>query len=294
MVAVLNLGLISGVTTVVVPRFDMEKFLQLVQQYKISWAHLVPPIVLGLAKHPIVANYDISSLRSIVSAAAPLGKQLQEELCQKLKVNIRQGYGMTELSPVTHIVPIDAMRLGSVGLLVPNCVVKIIDVDTNQSVGFGKAGEICIRGPNVMLGYLNNQKATEDTIDKDGFVHTGDIGMVDEDGYYYIVDRLKELIKYNGYQVPPAELEALLITHEAIADAAVIGVPDEEAGELPKGYVVLKPGKTVTPEELSMWLEQHVAPYKKLRGGIEFVESIPKSASGKILRRLLKEKLLKK
>jgi acyl-CoA synthetase (AMP-forming)/AMP-acid ligase II len=294
MVAVLNLGLISGVTTVVVPRFDMEKFLQLVQQYKISWAHLVPPIVLGLAKHPIVANYDISSLRSIVSAAAPLGKQLQEELCQKLKVNIRQGYGMTELSPVTHIVPIDAMRLGSVGLLVPNCEVKIIDVDTNQSVGVGKAGEICIRGPNVMLGYLNNQIATEDTIDKDGFIHTGDIGMVDEDGYYYIVDRLKELIKYNGYQVPPAELEALLITHEAIADAAVIGVPDEEAGELPKGYVVLKPGKTVAPEELSTWLEQHVAPYKKLRGGIEFVESIPKSASGKILRRLLKEKLLKK
>eukprot|EP00029_Vermamoeba_vermiformis_P001796 TRINITY_DN1200_c0_g1_i2.p1 TRINITY_DN1200_c0_g1~~TRINITY_DN1200_c0_g1_i2.p1 ORF type:complete len:476 (+),score=91.73 TRINITY_DN1200_c0_g1_i2:341-1768(+) len=230
MVAVLNLGLISGVTTVVMARFDMEKFLQLVQQYKISWAHLVPPIVLGLAKHPIVAKYDISSLRAIVSAAAPLGKQLQEELSQKLKVPIRQGYGMTELSPVTHIVPINAMRFGSCGLLVPNCEVKIIDVDTNQSVGAGKAGEICIRGPNVMLGYLNNKKATEDTIDKDGFVHTGDIGMVDEDGYYYIVDRLKELIKYNGYQVPPAELEALLITHEAIADAAVIGVPDEEAG----------------------------------------------------------------
>lgn len=291
MIAVLNLGLVSGVTVIAMSRFEMEKFLYCVETYKISWAHLVPPIIIGLAKHPAVSNYNISSLRSIGSAAAPLGKELQEELSHKLGINIRQGYGMTELSPVSHIVPYGTIKYGSCGLLAPNCEVKIIDVDTNQCIGVGQRGEICIRGPNVMLGYLNNIEATKNTIDGEGFIHTGDIGYVDEEGYYYIVDRLKELIKYNGYQIAPAEIEALLITHDAVADAAVVGINVDEMGEIPKGYIVLRQGKSITSDELCKWLGERVAPYKKLRGGIEFVRSIPKSASGKILRRVLRDGL---
>jgi acyl-CoA synthetase (AMP-forming)/AMP-acid ligase II len=295
MIVILHFGLLMGCTVVVVAKFDLVPFLELIQKYKVTWAHLVPPIILALAKHPIVAKYNISTIKSIVSAAAPLGADVQQEFMDKLKIPIRQGYGMTELSPGSHMTPLTALRVGSCGTMLPNLEAKIVDTETGKSVGVGHAGELCIRGPSVMVGYLNNPKATANTIDKDGFLHTGDIATIDDDGYYYIVDRLKELIKYKGFQVAPAELEALLVTHPSVADAAVIGVPNEEAGELPKAYVVLKEGqKDVTHDVIAKWLESKVTNSKRLRGGVEFIDVIPKSASGKILRRVLKDMSLMK
>jgi len=189
-------------------------------------------------------------------------------------------------------VPITNLRPGSCGVILPNLELKLVDPVTKELLDLDKEGEICFRGPNVMKGYLNNPKATADTIDKDGFLHTGDIGRVDPDGFCYITDRAKELIKYKGFQVAPAELEALLLKHPAVADAAVIGLPDDEAGEIPKAFVVLKANQTATAAEISNFIDGMVAPHKKLRGNVAFVQSIPVSPSGKILRRELKAKEL--
>jgi acyl-CoA synthetase (AMP-forming)/AMP-acid ligase II len=199
---------------------------------------------------------------------------------------VKQGYGMTEASPVTHFTPSDAaqVRHGSCGLIVPNTEVRVVDIDSRRDVGVGERGELLIRGPQIMQGYLNNPEATASTVDADGWLHTGDVGFADADGYFFIVDRLKEFIKYKAYQVAPAELEALLITHPAVADVAVIPKADPEAGEIPKACVVRR--SDVTAEELMAFVAEHVAAYKKVRA-VEFVERIPKSASGKILRREL-------
>ncbi len=243
--------------------------------------------MLALAKHPIVDNYDLSSVEMILSGAAPLGSDLQSAVEKRLDCRVTQGYGLTETGPVTNAVPLDGdPKSGSAGPLIPNTEAKIVDVESGKELETGERGEICVSGPQIMKGYLNNSEATAHTIDADGFLHTGDIGYVDEDGYFYIVDRLKELIKYKGFQVPPAELEALLITHPNIADVAVIGSPDEEAGELPKAFVV-KEGE-VTDTEIMEFVADKVAPHKKIRM-VEFVDEIPKSASGKILRRVLIE-----
>ena len=165
----------------------------------------------------------------------------------------------------------------------------MVDPATGEDLGVGEEGEIWLYGPQVMMGYLNNPEATAETIDADGWLHTGDIGRVDDDGYWYITDRLKELIKYKGFQVPPAELEALLLTHPSVADSAVIPIPDDEAGELPKAFVVLKPGHEATADELKEFVAGHVAHYKQIRQ-LEFLPEIPKSASGKILRRILRDR----
>ncbi len=199
-----------------------------------------------------------------------------------------QGYGMTELSPVTHATPTGKYKAGSIGVLVPSTECRIVEPESGGDLGVGEDGELWVRGPQVMRGYLNNDEATRTTIDSEGWLHTGDIGHVDGDGHFTIVDRLKELIKYNGFQVPPAELEALLVTHPAVADAAVIGIPDDEAGELPKGFIVLRPGAKASEQEIQTFVAEQVAHYKQLRL-VEFVEQIPKSASGKILRRLLRD-----
>jgi acyl-CoA synthetase (AMP-forming)/AMP-acid ligase II len=200
---------------------------------------------------------------------------------------------MTELSPVSHISPDGNKQYGAAGVLVANTEAKLVDVDTNKAVtapGDANRGEIWIRGPQVMKGYLNNATATAGTVDKDGWLHTGDIAYYDEEGFFFVVDRLKELIKYKGFQVPPAELEGLLLEHPGLADAAVIPVPDAEADELPKAFVVRKPGaEALTEDEVKAFIKERVVHYKRLRGGVEFVEAIPKSASGKILRRVLKE-----
>jgi acyl-CoA synthetase (AMP-forming)/AMP-acid ligase II len=286
LVVILNMGLYMGATIVMMPRFDFEQFLESVTKYRVTLAHLVPPIVLALSKSPIVDDYDLSSLKAIFSGAAPLDEHLTRACNKRLNLNIRQGYGMTETSPVTHSSPADpaSVKYGSVGFAAPNTECKIIDLESGEPLKPNKEGELCVRGPQIMKGYLNRPDATAATIDSENWLHTGDIAYVDEDGHFFIVDRAKELIKYKGFQVPPAELEALLLTHQAVADAAVIPCPDEEAGEVPKAFVVLR--GEATAEELMDFVEQRVAPYKKVRF-LEFTDKIPKSPSGKILRRML-------
>ncbi|HLM24794.1 MAG TPA: AMP-binding protein [Pyrinomonadaceae bacterium] len=288
LVVVLNMGLYSGATVVLMPRFDLESFLKAVQDYEVTLAHLVPPIVLALSKHPIVDNYRLPNLKTIFSGAAPLGEDLTRACMDRLGITVRQGYGMTETSPVTHSSPAPPLdiKFGSVGVAAPNTECKIIDLETGVPLGPGDRGEICVRGPQVMIGYLNNPEATAQTIDSDGWLHTGDIGYADDDGHFFIVDRAKELIKYKGLQVAPAELEAVLLSHPSVADAAVIPCPDDEAGEVPKGIIVLK--EPTDPQALLEFVAERVAPHKRIRH-LEFVDKIPKSPSGKILRRVLVE-----
>jgi acyl-CoA synthetase (AMP-forming)/AMP-acid ligase II len=287
MVVILSITLYGGGTVVSMPRFDLEQFLQALERHGVTRAFLVPPILLALAKHPLVDQFDLSKVECIVSAAAPLGADVAEAVAQRLGCVVKQGYGMTEASPVTHGLPDDMNRLGSVGMTIPNTETMIVDVETGAAVGPGETGEVWVRGPQVMKGYLNRPDATAATVDEDGWLHTGDVGRMDEDGYLYIVDRIKELIKYKGFQVAPAELEALLAAHPSIADAAVIGAPDEEAGEIPKAFVVLK-GEIGTDEILE-YVAERVSPYKRIRL-LEIVDQIPRSASGKILRRVLLER----
>jgi 4-coumarate--CoA ligase len=217
-----------------------------------------------------------------------LGAELAEEAATRLGCEVAQGYGMTELSPVSHATPAGQFKPGTIGILTPSTMGQIVDPESGKGLGIGEDGEIWVKGPQVMTGYLNNAEATAATIDEDGWLHTGDVGHVDDDGHFTIVDRLKELIKFKGFQVPPAELEALLVTHPAIADAAVIGVPDDEAGELPKAFIALKEGESTSAEEIQRFVADKVASYKQVRI-VQFVDSIPKSASGKILRRLLRD-----
>jgi len=278
-----------GNTIVLLSRFEPSIFLQAIQDFKVTHAPLVPPLVLFLAKHPLVDKFDLSSLKSISSGAAPLSREMEIAVAKRIPSleTVGQGFGMTELSGQSHHAPRDKIVPGSVGFLLPNLECKIIDLDTGKTLGPNQDGEMCIRGPIVMKGYLNNPEATARTIDSHGWLHTGDIAHYDRDEYFFIVGRLKELIKYKGFQVPPAELEAILIAHPNIDDVAVIGVPDIEAGELPKAFVVRR--GNVTAEEIMAFVAKKVQPQKKLRGGVEFVDQIPKSASGKILRRMLRK-----
>jgi acyl-CoA synthetase (AMP-forming)/AMP-acid ligase II len=287
LVPLLNRSLANGATVVVLPRFDLEIFLDTMQRYGVTRAYLVPPIVLALAKQPIVDSYDLSHLQVIISAAAPLGAELAGACAARLGCIVKQAYGMTELSPATHVAPDDSDRPGSIGVVISNTECQVIDLATGAPLGAGQQGEILVRGPQVMKGYLAEPAATAHTVDAAGWVHTGDVGYADADGYFYIVDRVKELIKYKGYQVAPAELEALLVSHPAVVDAAVIGTFDEEAGEIPKAFVVLKVEST--SEEILAYVAERVAPYKKVRL-LEFVDKVPRSASGKILRRTLIER----
>jgi acyl-CoA synthetase (AMP-forming)/AMP-acid ligase II len=288
MQVLMTLGLRAGATIVTMPRFDLEQFLLLHQEHRLTCAFVAPPMVVALAKHPIVEEYDLSALHTVISGAAPLSADLAEEAARRLGCEVIQGYGMTELSPVSHATPPGQFKPGSVGVAVPATEVQIVDPATGTALGEDEDGEVWIRGPQVMAGYLNNEEATKGTIDGDGWLHTGDIGHVDSHGHLYVVDRLKELIKFKGFQVAPAELEALLLTHPKVADAAVIGLPDDEAGELPAAYVVLKPEVTATAEEIESFVAGRVATYKQVRK-VTFVEAIPKSASGKILRRVLRD-----
>jgi acyl-CoA synthetase (AMP-forming)/AMP-acid ligase II len=225
----------------------------------------------------------------VISGAAPLDADLAQRAEERIGAPIRQGYGMTELSPVSHksrLARIEETPRGSIGALIPNTEARLVDPETGEDVPEGEEGEIWIRGPQVMRGYLNNDEATAEALVGDGWIRTGDIGRVDENGFFYIVDRLKELIKYKGHQVPPAELEAVLVSHPKVKDAGVIGMRTEEGEEAPMGCVVVE--GDVDGDELLEYVAERVAPYKKLRR-IEFVEEVPKSASGKILRRLLRE-----
>ncbi|GGM69649.1 4-coumarate--CoA ligase [Longimycelium tulufanense] len=288
----MNHALLNGATVITMPRFDLAEFLRVIAEYRTDRVYIAPPVAVALAKHPLVDNYDLSALRLLLSGAAPLDADLAAAVRSRLGCRVRQGYGMTELSPVSHAIPADRddLSVGTVGLLLPNQAAKLVDPASGEEVGPGVPGELWVRGPNVMAGYLNNPEATAATIDSDGYLHTGDVAVVDEQGCFSVVDRVKELIKYKGYQVPPAELEALLLTHSGIADAAVIGVRDAEGEEVPKAFVVRQPGaEDLGAEGVMAFVAEHVAPYKKVRA-VEFIDAIPKSASGKILRKDLRDR----
>jgi 4-coumarate--CoA ligase len=279
------------------PRFDLADFLGAIARHRVTFAFIAPPIAVALAKHPAVAGYDLSSLRTVFSGAAPLDGELGRALADRLGVTVLQGYGMSELSPVSHFTPeamADSVSCESVGFAVPNSENRLLDPATGEQIpkpesGVSERGELCVKGPNVMLGYLDDADATDAMIDADGFLHTGDVATVDARGVITIVDRIKELIKYKGYQVAPAELEALLLAHPAIADAAVIGVLDEEGEEVPKAFVVRRGSDRLTGQQVMDFVAERVAPYKKVRR-VEFIDAVPKSASGKILRRELRDR----
>jgi acyl-CoA synthetase (AMP-forming)/AMP-acid ligase II len=303
MTVLLNAALHARATLIIMPSFDLAEFLGNIAEHKCTHAYIAPPVAVALAKHPLVERYNLSSLRGIMSGAAPLDEDLGRAVADRIGCALVQGYGMSELSPVSHVAPFDGGRellgttapLSSCGWTVPNAVSRIIDSETGAEIdppasGLSDAGELWFKGPNVMAGYLNNAAATDETIDGDGFLHTGDIARVDSTGCVYIVDRLKELIKYKGYQVPPAELEAVLLSHPQIADAAVIGVRDPDSGEeVPKAFVVKQSDDAAELTETAVmdFVAGQVAAYKKVRQ-VAFIDAIPKSASGKILRKDLK------
>jgi acyl-CoA synthetase (AMP-forming)/AMP-acid ligase II len=291
---VLNLALRIGATVVTLPRFELEEFLRVLQDFEINIVPVVPPIVLSLARTPLVDRFDLSKLETVHCGAAPLSLDVAEAACKRLGVRISYGYGMTELSPLSHLTYSgnDKDKAGSAGYCLPNTLCKIVDVESKVDLQPGMEGEVWVSGPQVMKGYLNQPEATAEIIDEDGWLHSGDIGFADEDGALFIVDRLKELIKYKGRQVAPAELEAVLLSHPAIADAAVIPSPDEIAGEVPIAFVVLKENTAdeVSGAQIIDFVADRVAPYKKIRR-VEFVDHIPKSPAGKILRRILAQRV---
>ncbi|WP_331743900.1 AMP-binding protein (plasmid) [Streptomyces sp. NBC_01136] len=303
MLAVLPLFHIYGITglmngtlyrrgrIVTMPRFDLPRFLAAIEEHRIDHLYIVPPIALALLNCPQLDEYDLSSVKLIMSAAAPLDRDLAQALAKRLDAVVVQGYGLTESSPTTHGIPVARPDLdrGSVGVLMPNLEARVVDPVTGEDSAPGGQGELWCRGPNIMRGYLNNPQATTATVDADGFLHTGDIVTVDAYGVFHVVDRLKELIKYRGHQVAPAELEALLLTHGGIADAAVVGV-HHDGEEVPKAFVVRRathPG--LDAEEVQAFVAARVAPYKKVRL-VEFLDQIPKSPAGKILRKDLRRR----
>ena len=300
MTVLLNASMAARAALVVVPKFQLEQLLETIQDHLVTFAFIAPPVALSLAKSASVDRYDLSSLDVVLSGAAPLDAALGRAVEQRLGVTVLQGYGMTELSPVSHIMPRDGgmasrgarASLDSCGWPVPNTRNKLVDPETGDEIdlpakGFSATGELWVAGPNVMVGYLGNEEATREMLDADGFLHTGDLARLDSHGCVHVVDRLKELIKYKGYQVPPAELEALLITHPAVADAAVVGVQAEDGEEVPKAFIVRKEGHLLDEAAAMDFVALNVAPYKKIRQ-VEFIDAIPKSAAGKLLRRELR------
>jgi acyl-CoA synthetase (AMP-forming)/AMP-acid ligase II len=285
---VANGALHAGATVVTMPRFDLEAFLGLIEEHRITKMIVVPPIVLALAKHPAVDRYDLSSLQWVGCGAAPLGAELQEACARRLGRPVLQGYGMTEVTAGVAIWDVGTpVTAGAAGKLLPNVQARIVDLVTGSDRGPGEVGELWLRGPSTMAGYLRNPEATAATLDADGWLHTGDLARIDRDGALFIVDRLKELIKVKAFAVAPAELEAVLRTHPAIAEAAVVPVPDAQAGEVPKAFVVHAGDGPLSAEEVMAYVAERVAPHKRVRH-VEFIDAIPTSPAGKTLRRLLK------
>ncbi|RVW21658.1 4-coumarate--CoA ligase 1 [Vitis vinifera] len=294
--SVLLCALRVGAAILIMQKFEIIKLLELINKYKVTIAPFVPPIVLAIAKSPVVDEYDLSSIRTVMSGAAPMGKELEDTVRAKLpNAKLGQGYGMTEAGPVLAMCLAFAkepfeIKSGSCGTVVRNAQMKILDPDTGASLPRNQPGEICIRGHQIMKGYLNDPEATERTIDKEGWLHTGDIGYIDDDDELFIVDRLKELIKYKGFQVAPAELEAMLIAHPNVSDAAVVSMKDEAAGEVPVAFIVRSNGSKITEDEIKQYISKQVVFYKRIYR-VFFVETIPKAPSGKILRKDLRARL---
>uniref|UniRef100_A0A182NL03 Luciferin 4-monooxygenase n=1 Tax=Anopheles dirus TaxID=7168 RepID=A0A182NL03_9DIPT len=287
---VAGVGLLNMVTNncrcVVMPRFDPHLFLSCIQKYGVNLMTLVPPLMVFLAKHPMVDEYDLSSLMTLFCGAAPLSKEIEDQVRERLGVAfIRQGYGMSETTLGVLMQDGFENKAGSVGKVRMGQWVKVVDPETGRALGPNQRGELCFKGSLIMKGYVGKEHA----IDADGWLHTGDIAYYDDDHEFFIVDRIKELIKYKGFQVPPAELEAILLEHPKVSDAAVIGVPDERAGELPLAFVVKEHGEQLTEQDVKEFVAGRVSEQKRLYGGVRFIDEIPKTASGKILRRQLRD-----
>ncbi|XP_055700083.1 uncharacterized protein LOC129799857 [Phlebotomus papatasi] len=282
---------IGGITLISLPRFEERLFLSCIEKYKATHSFMVPPLMVFMAKHPLVDKYDLSSLKELYCGAAPLSKEVENAVMARIPnlKAIRQGFGLSETTLSVLSTREAKTKPGSVGIIAIGTSCKVIDPETGKILGPNQPGELCFKGPQIMKGYVGNDAATRDTIDSEGWFHTGDVGYYDEDKFFFIVDRLKELIKYKAFQVPPAELEALLMSHPKIADAAVIGLPDEIAGELPLAFVVKQPNVEVTEQEIKDYIAGKVTNYKQLRGGVRFIDEIPKNLSGKILRRELRQ-----
>ncbi|KAJ8928177.1 hypothetical protein NQ314_019239 [Rhamnusium bicolor] len=292
-------GLIVSLTSIMYKRkiivlreFEEDRFLKAIQDHKISLLPVAPPLAIFLEKTPKLLNYDLSCVKEIICGAAPLSGNTELALKQRLKnVSIRQAYGLTEATLAITMIDKMSARPGSSGKVVPYMSCKVRDPETGKSLGPNQVGELCFKGPMIMMGYYNNEKATRESFTSDGWLKTGDLGYYDNEGLVYIVDRLKELIKYKGFQVAPAELEAILVNHPKVRDVGVVGLPDDLSGELPLAFVVKHEGVNVTEKELQDYVAGLVSPQKRLRGGVIFVPDIPKNPSGKILRRQLRQKL---
>ncbi|EHK17053.1 uncharacterized protein TRIVIDRAFT_80487 [Trichoderma virens Gv29-8] len=295
---VLGTTIHTGAKCVIMPKFDIEKACKLIQDNHVTFMYVPPPIVLALGKHPVISKYDLSSLRWITSAAAPLSRELAVSVWDRLKVGVKQGYGLSETSPGVMVqLPEEWYKYqGSVGRLYANMEAMIVDED-GKELGYNESGELLLKGPNVFSGYWKRPELNKENFTEDGWYKTGDIFYCCPKGNFYITDRKKELIKYKGFQVPPAELEEKLIGREDIADVCVIGIWDKEQHtEIPRAYVVLRSGveeSEAKAKEITEWLNAKVAPSKKLRGGVRFIKEVPKSQAGKILRRLLRDQVKK-
>lgn len=303
-VKLLHLPLFLGAPSVVMAGFDPDGFCAAIARYRVTVGFVVPPMLVVFARHPAIQKHDLTSLKILFSGAAPLGAELVSTVMKRMKgigadVSIPQGYGLTETSPTVFLLPVTdaSSRIGAAGVLLPNLEVKLVGEAKGEAhTDIPGAGEVWVRGPTIMKGYLNNPTATAEAITPDGWFKTGDIGVRDKDGFFTIVDRRKELIKYKGFQVAPAELESVLLQHPEVADVAVIGIESkEEATELPRAYIT--PSRPLSSQEASPfalgvqdWVSQRVAPHKRLRGGIVIIDQVPKSAAGKILRRELRER----
>lgn len=288
------LGLQRKIRTVTLPKFDPQMFIDALREYKPSCLPLVPPIISFLAKSPLMKSNDFDSVDYVICGAAPVGPSICDAFMEKIhphRVEFLEGYGMTETSPVTLFNPRKGAKIGTCGVVMPNTEAKIVDIDSGESLGPMQPGELWVRGPQVMKGYYKNEEATRSTIDADGWLHTGDVAIYDENEYFSIIDRLKELIKVKGLQVSPSELENILLKHSGIQDAAVIGIPDERCGELPRAYIV-RSNANLTEDEVAEFVEAQVAPHKAIKGGVEFVNAIPKTSTGKILHRTLRQQYI--
>lgn len=287
---------------VMMPRFNPTKYVQLVTKYQTPLLGLLPPVSVMLAKSGLLKEYDLSCVHSVMNGAAPLSPEVAKEVEEELGGDIltRQVYGLTETCAIGTMTPprshahiFKPLAPGSVGMVLPHVDAKVVDIDNGNSLGPDEEGEICFKGETIMKDYLGDAGATAATIDDQGWLHTGDIGYYDQNECFHVVDRLKELIKYNALQVSPSELEAFILTHPAVADVGVVGKPDPVNGQLPMAWVVKRAGQSLTEEEMVNFVANNLAPYKKLRGGVKFVDVIPKSPTGKILRKDIMKEIMK-
>lgn len=290
---ILNVVLMYGMHVITIPKFTPEAYIECVLKYKPTLLFVVPSLLLFLASHPAIKSEHLASIKEVTCGAAPATKSLIDKFKEKVgrhDIIIRQGYGMTETAPCTLLTPhnMPISKMGSAGQLVKGTYAKVVSLTTNEPLGPQVSGELYIQGPQVMVGYLKNEKATQETLDSEGWLHTGDVAYYDEDGYFYIVDRTKELIKVKGNQVSPTELESIVMQIPGVADVAVVGIPDVLAGELPRAFVVKKPGSSLTEDDIVKFVDNKVAPYKKLGGGVRFLDVIPRNPAGKVLRNELK------